>query len=129
MGQPAAILNDRITGMCTTHQVPGPTGGPIIGPPVPFSAPLTIGLTSTVLIGGAPVAKLGSSGLNTPAHLGLYPTDPHATPPTQIGRVMAGSTTVHFEGMPAAYTGCQTSICFNLPGILTGTAVSVQIGP
>jgi len=129
MGQPAVTMNDRINGSCATHQVPSPTGAPMPGPPFPFSAPLTLGLAMTVQVGGKPAAVQGSSGLNTPPHVGLHASDPYMAPPTQIGRVLVGSATVQFEGKPAAYTGCQTSICFNVPGAVTGTAATVQVGP
>jgi uncharacterized Zn-binding protein involved in type VI secretion len=130
MGQPAATLNDRIMGMCATHQIPSPAGAPMPSPaPMPFSSPLTLGLAMTVQIGGKPAAVQGSSGFNTPPHVGLHATDPHMAPPTQSGRVLVGSTTVQFEGKGAAYTGCQTSICFQMPGNLAGTAATVQIGP
>ena len=129
MGQPAATLNDRIMGTCATHQIPSPTGAPMPSPPLPFSAPLTLGLAMTVQIGGKPAAVQGSSGLNTPPHVGLHPSDPHLAPPTQQGRVLVGSATVMFESKGAAYTGCQTSTCFQVPGMLTGTAATVQVGP
>jgi uncharacterized Zn-binding protein involved in type VI secretion len=129
MGQPAVTLNDRIAATCAAHQIPGAYGGPTPGPPMPFSAPLTLGLAPTVQVGGKPAAVQGSSGMCAPPHAGLHPSDPHFAPPAQIGRVLVGSATVLFEGKPAAYTGCQTSVCFNAPGIVTGTAVTVQIGP
>ena len=57
---------------------------------MPFSAPLTLGLTTTVLIGGKPAAVVGSSGLNTPPHVGLHASDPFMVPTMQEGRVVAG---------------------------------------
>ena len=76
MGAPAVVMGDRITGLCPNHLIPGPLGAPVPSPPLPFSAPLLLGLVSTVLIGGKPAAVMNSSGLNTPPHVGLHPADP-----------------------------------------------------
>ena len=131
MSQPAVKLNDRIMGQCATHQIPSPTGAPMPSPaPLPFSAPITLGLTTTVMVEGTPAAVQGSSGFNTPPHTPpLHASDPHFAPPTQEGRVMVGSGTVFFDGKPAAYTGCSVSICFQLPGQVTGSASKVLVGP
>ena len=130
MGQPAVVFNDRITGMCALHQVPSPTGAPMPSPaPLPFSAPLTLGLATRVSIGGRFVAVVGSSGYNTPPHVGLHATDPFMVPTMQEGRVVKGSTTVLVEGKPAAYTGCQVLQCGGVPAQVVGTATQVLIGP
>src|SRR5687768_9879316 len=105
MGTPAVVRGDRITGGCTKHVVPGPSGSPVPSPgPLPFTAPLSTGLATTVFIGGKPAAVQGSSGTNNPAHAGLHPSDPFFVATAQQGRVVAGSTTVFFDGRPAAYT-------------------------
>lgn len=121
-------MGDRITGMCAIHQIPNPASGvPQPSPaPLPFSAPLTLGLASKVLIAGKPAAVLGSSGYNTPPHVGLHATDPYMVPTMQEGRVLAGSPTVMIEGKPAARTGSQCLGCAT-PGALTGTAATVLI--
>ncbi len=128
MGQPAVKLNDKIMGQCLTHQVPSPTGAPMPSPaPLPFSSPLTLGLEPSVMVEGQPAAVQGSSGFNTPPHVGLHASDPYLVPTTQEGKVVMGSTTVRFGGKAAAYTGCQTTICFAVPGQLTGTATTVLV--
>ena len=127
-GTPAAVMGDRITGNCPQHLFPNPASGiPQPGPPLPFSAPVTIGVVPTVLIAGKPAVVVGCTGLNTPPHVGLHPTDPWFAPPAQIGTVMAGSTSVLIGGTPAAKTGSQCTCCV-VPGILTGTATTVLIG-
>jgi uncharacterized Zn-binding protein involved in type VI secretion len=128
MGTPAAVMGDRITGMCAIHQVPNPASGvPQPSPaPLPFSAPLTLGLATRTTIAGKPAALMGSSGYNTPPHVGLHATDPFLTPTLQEGRVLAGSPTVTIEGKPAARTGSQC-LCCATPGTLTGTAATVMI--
>jgi uncharacterized Zn-binding protein involved in type VI secretion len=97
-------------------------------PPLPFSAPLLQGLATKVLIAGKPAAVQGSSGFNTPPHVGLHPSDPFMVPPQQRGTVVMGSTTVLIEGKPAARTGSPCTVCAGLPGQLAGTAATVLIG-
>jgi len=128
MGAPAVVMGDRITGLCPNHLIPGPLGVPIPSPPLPFSAPLLLGVVGTVLIGGKPAAVMNSSGLNTPPHVGLHPADPFMAPPMQKGTVVNGSATVLIEGKPAAMTGATCTVCAGLPGTLTGTAMTVLIG-
>lgn len=129
MGQPAVVMGDRVTGSCAIHQVPNPvTGAPQPAPsPLPFSAPLTTLLATTVVIGGKAAAIQGSSGLNTPPHVGLHGTDPFFAPPRQEGKILAGSATVFFEGKPAARTGSTVRLCAT-PGQVTGSATTVLIG-
>lgn len=129
MGQPACVMGDKVTGTCALHQVPNPaSGAPQPGPPMPFSAPLTQNLSTTVLIGGKPAAVAGSSGLNAPPHVGLHPSDPFMVPTTQTGNVVVGSTSVLFDGKPAAHTGSTCTICAGAPGQVVGTATTVLIG-
>ena len=59
MGAPAIVMGDRITGMCPIHQIPAGPGRRQPAPPMPFSAPLTIGTVPNVLIGGKPAAVDG----------------------------------------------------------------------
>jgi uncharacterized Zn-binding protein involved in type VI secretion len=125
MGEPAAVMNDRIQGQCV-HLVPSPSGA-APSPPLPFSAPLLQGLATRVLVGGQPAAVQGSSGLNTPPHVGLHGTDPFMAPPQQRGTVLGGSMTVLFEGKPAAKTGSPCTCCL-VPGQLQGSATTVLVG-
>jgi uncharacterized Zn-binding protein involved in type VI secretion len=128
MGAPAIVAGDRITGQCPSHFIPNPaTGAPQPAPPMPFSAPLTMGTVATVLIGGKPAAVAGSSGLNVPPHVGLHPSDPFLAPPQQVGRVTSGSGTVMIGGKPAA-TSQSTCTCCATPGSLVPTVTTVQIG-
>ena len=129
MGQPAAVLGDRITGVCAIHQVPNPASGvPQPAPPMPFSAPVLQAVATRTLIAGKPAVVVGSTGLNTPPHVGLHATDPFMVPATQIGTVVKGSATVLIEGRPAARLGDSCSMCAGLPGTLQGTATTVLIG-
>lgn len=129
MGQPAAVMGDRISGTCAVHQIPNPaSGAPQPGPPMPFSAPVVQSLATTVLIGGKPAVVAGSMGYNTPPHIGLHPADPFMVPTQQMGTVVRGSATVFFAGKPAAATGAQCTICAGIPGQLAGTAATVLVG-
>lgn len=126
MPAPAAVMGDKITGMCAIHQIPTPSGAPTLGPPMPFSAPLLQGLEATVTIGGKPVAVMGASGYNTPPHVGLHASDPYLAPPMQVGRVVSGSTSVLAGGKPIA-TAQSTCTCCVTPGTLVATATTVLV--
>ena len=129
MGQPAVVANDRIVGTCATHLVPSPTGAPMPSPaPLPFSAPLDTGLATTVKIGGKFAAVQGSSGVNKPGHPGLHASDPFMVASSQQGRVVTGSSSVTFDGKPAAYSGCQVTACV-APAQVAGTAATVTVAP
>lgn len=128
MGTPAIVIGDRITGTCASHQIPNPaTGAPQPGPPMPFSAPVTIGTVATVLIAGKPAVVVGCSGMNTPPHVGLHVSDPYFAPPIQIGRIVSGSPTVLIGGQPAA-TQSSSCTCCATPGTLVPTVTTVVIG-
>lgn len=125
---PAAVLGDRIVGMCVGHQVPGPpSGNPVPAPPLPFSAPITIQCATKTLITGKPAVLVGSNGVNTPPHVGLHASDPFAVPAMQRGTVIAGSATVLIEGKPAVRMADQAMMCLN-PGQVVATASTVIIG-
>jgi uncharacterized Zn-binding protein involved in type VI secretion len=128
MGTPAVVRGDRITGGCVKHVVPGPSGSPVPSPgPLPFSAPVSSGLATTVFIGGKPAAVQGSSGTNDPPHTGLHPGDPFFAAPAQQGRVIAGSGTVFFDGRPAAFTGCEVAACAGDKAQIAGSAATVLV--
>jgi uncharacterized Zn-binding protein involved in type VI secretion len=122
-------MNDKITGQCAIHQVPNPaSGAPQPSPaPLPFSAPLLQGVESTVLIGGQAAAVMGSSGINTPPHVGLHVSDPYAIPTQQTGRIIKGSTTVLAGGKPLATSSGQATCCAT-PGSLVPTQTTVLAG-
>jgi uncharacterized Zn-binding protein involved in type VI secretion len=129
MGTPAAVLGDQIKAMCSIHSIPNPaTGAPQPAGPLSFSAPISIGTVKTVLIGGKPAAVAGSSGLNSPPHVGLYPSGPYVAPADQIGRVVTGSDTVLIGGQKAATQSCRCTVCGEQPGTLAASAATVLIG-
>lgn len=123
MSAPAIVQGDRIVGQCPAHMLPG--SPPVPAGPLPFSAPLMLGLDSTVLIGAKPAAVVGSSGYNAPPHPPL--ADAFAVPTMQEGKVLSGSTTVQIGGKPAA-TAQSNCLCCATPGQLTPTVTSVVVG-
>ena len=129
MGSPAAVLGDEVTATCAIHLVPNPaSGAPQPGPPMPFSAPVTAGPCASVQVGGTPVVVVGAQGTCTPPHVGLHPSDPFLTPPTQTGVVVQGSATVLAGGTPLARSGDACTAC-GLPGAtLVGTGATVLVG-
>jgi len=128
MAQPL-VMGDKIQGQCAIHQVPSPVGAPMPSPaPLPFSAPLINGLEPTVTIGGKPVAVVGSSGLNTPPHVGLHASDPFLVPMLQQGTVMSGGPTVMAGGKPIATSMSQVTMCMQILGMAVATVANVTVG-
>ena len=128
MAQPL-VMGDKIEGQCSIHQVPNPgSGAPQPSPgPLPFSAPLLVGLEPTVTIGGKAVAVIGSQGVNTPPHVGLHVSDPFMIPTTQQGTVITGSPTVMAGGKPIATTSSQVGMCAQVPGTAVSTVSNVTV--
>jgi uncharacterized Zn-binding protein involved in type VI secretion len=127
MAQPL-VMGDKIQGQCAIHQIPNPaSGAPQPGPPMPFSAPLLMGLEPTVTIGGKAVAVMGSQGMCTPPHVGLHPADPFMVPNMQQGTVMSGSPTVMAGGKPIATTSSQVTMCAQVPGQPVSTVTDVTV--
>jgi uncharacterized Zn-binding protein involved in type VI secretion len=124
MGVPAAVAGDTITGTCLTHLIPSPTGA-IKAPPLPFAAKLTTGLATNVFISGKPVALVGSSGVNVP-HPPL--ADAFAAPPTQMGRVVSGSTSVFVGQQAVATQSSRCTMCAEPATALVATAATVLVG-
>jgi uncharacterized Zn-binding protein involved in type VI secretion len=125
MGSPAIVMNDQVTGICPNHMIPAAAGAPVPAGPLPFSAPIVQAIAPTVMIGGKPAAVMGSSGFNTPPHVGIV--DPFAPPPMQVGRIVTGSPTVMIEGKPAATASSMCTLCI-IPGTLVPTVMTVLIG-
>lgn len=128
MGQPAVLLGDPVTGTCPGHQLIGPIGTPVPAPPMPFSAPLTLATSTSVLIAGKPVALAGSRGLNMPPHIGLHASDPKMAPPLQQAEITGASGTVLIEGKGAAYANCAATACIAAGVMVVGTGATVLIG-
>jgi len=128
VGAPAAVAGDQIMGLCVGHQIIGPLGVPAPAPPMPFSAPLTTGLATTVMIVGKPAAVVGSGGMSVPPHVGLHASDPFMIPLQQKGTIVMGSATVFIEGKPAASASSMCTMCIAPATSLAATGLTVLIG-
>ena len=133
MGQPAARLNDQVSG-ADVHlvMVPSPSG-PVPTPlPHPFTAIITTGTCADVLIGGQPAAVIGSGTQNNPPHTPTPPGTSFQMPPTNQGTVAAGSATVLINGKGAARMGDSVTTCADpapMPnGTITNGCTTVMIG-
>ncbi len=123
------VQNDRIQAQCAIHMIPNPaTGAPQPAPPMPFSAPLLTALSTTVTIGGKPVAVVGSGGMNTPPHVGLHPSDPFMAPPSQTTTITSGATNVMVEGKPMATQQSMATCCGIPGGTPVPTVTNVTVG-
>ena len=126
MGSPALAMGDRITGTCPAHLIPSASGTQPAGP-LPFSAPLTDDLVASVQIGGKAAAVMGSSGYNTPPHVGIVDGS-FATPTMQVGHIVSGSSSVFIGGKPAATVQSSATMCV-APATAAGPgAPTVQVG-
>lgn len=111
MGQPAARMNDQVTGT-DIHivLVPSPTGAVPTPTPHPFSGTLVSQVSTDVYVNGRPAATQGSVAVNNPPHLPIGGPS-FAKPPTNQGRVLMGSATVFVNGRPMARQGDQVLTC------------------
>jgi hypothetical protein len=122
MRQPAAVAGDQVTGTCIGHQIPSATGTTPV-PPIAFSAPVTLGLATTVFIGKTLVALKDSSGPGV--HV---PADPAVPANQQMGKVVSGSMTVKVENRPMATGASSCSMCMGPATKLATTQTTVLVG-
>lgn len=115
MGQGAAKLGDSIVNAADIHivLVPSP-GGPVPTPqPFPFNGKITMNTSVNVRINGRPAATVGSMAQNMPPHIPT--TGTFQVPPTNLGRVVMGSTSVRINGRGAARMGDFCETCHDVP--------------
>ena len=124
MGQPAAKLDDKILAT-DIHiiMVPSP-GGPVPTPiPHPFTGVINGNLSPNVTIMGKAAATVGSTAVNTPAHIpsgGSF-----QMPPTNQGTITKGSSTVFINGKPVARNGDNAQSCQDPTPNLNAKVVAV----
>lgn len=131
MGMPAAKQGDQVVAVdIHIYLIPAAAGAPVPTPlPSPFNGILNQGLSTDVKIMGMFAATVGSVAINTPPHLPMG--GPFQKPPSNQGRIMAGSTSVMINGKPAARTGDPALTCndpADLPNGKVVAAGSVLIG-
>src|SRR3954451_25015978 len=133
MGQPAATMGDKITAL-DIHiiLIPAAAGVPVPTPlPHPFAGTIDSGCAMNVLVGGKPLATVGSGATNMPPHIpqgGSF-----SVPPTNRATIMTGSVTVMIGGKPAARMGDTAITCDDVAptapkGQVMGTGMTVLIG-
>lgn len=132
MGAPAATATHQVVAT-DTHIVLVPTaGGPVPTPlPHPFSGMIDGGTIATVKIGGQPVAVVGSTATNSPAHMPTPPGASFQKPPANRGTVFMGSFTVKFGGKFAARNGDPVTTCNDPADLPVGKIIAagtVMIG-
>lgn len=112
MGQPVAKANDQVVAV-DTHLVLVPAGVTVVPTPLPhpFTGVLTGGLCTSVTVGGAPAATVGSTAVNQPAHLPTPPGTSFVVPPSNTATVRVASATVTFGGKGAARAGDIAATC------------------
>lgn len=123
MGQPGAKQGDQIVGT-DTHivLVPSP-GGPVPTPlPHPFAGIIDGNLSTDVTIAGLSAATVGSTATNTPPHIPQGGT--FQVPPSNQGRIIAGSATVTINGRPAARAGDTATTCNDPVDLPVGQVVA-----
>jgi uncharacterized Zn-binding protein involved in type VI secretion len=91
---------------------------------LPFAGPLTAGLSSNVIIEGRPAATVGSGATNTPSH--VPPGGSFVNPPTNQGRIVAGSATVAINGKPAARARDRAETCNDPVPMAVGSVVATS---
>ncbi len=121
MSLPAAKQGDKILAVDTHIVMVSTPGGPVPTPmPFAFSGTLTANLSKDVFIEGKPAATVDSIAINQPAHIPIGGT--FQKPPTNQGKIIAGSTRVLINGKPAARQGDKAMTC-NDPSDLPNGAV------
>jgi len=126
MGQPAARKDDSVVGIdIHVVMVPAPSGAVPTPLPHPFSGTITGGTIASVKIGGAEAAVVGSQATNQPPHLPTPPGTSFQKPPSNKGKVDAGSSTVKIGGKAAARMGDAVKTCNDPADLPAGTVVAV----
>jgi uncharacterized Zn-binding protein involved in type VI secretion len=123
--QPAAKLGDMIQAV-DTHivMVPSP-GGPVPTPTPghPFVGTINGGLATNVMVGGAPVALVGSTAANSPPHIPIGGPS-FQIPPTNQATIVMGSTTVLVNGKGIARNGDSAVTCDDINPAPHGTVIA-----
>lgn len=128
MGQPAAKQGDRIVATDTHVVIVGTSASPL---PHPFTGVLNDALSSDVRIMGLPAATVGSTAVNTPAHVPTPPGSAFQKPPANKGTITRGSATVLINGKAAARHGDGAETCNDPRDAEVGkvvAAATVRIG-
>jgi uncharacterized Zn-binding protein involved in type VI secretion len=101
--QAAAKQGDQVIAV-DTHIVFVPVGSALVPTALlhPFSGILDGALSSNVNIMKKPAATVGSTATNQPAHVATVPGQGFQNPPTNLGKITQGSSSVKINGKAAA---------------------------
>jgi uncharacterized Zn-binding protein involved in type VI secretion len=126
MGLPIATQTSQVIAT-DIHIVLVPTaGGPVPVPlPHPFSGQIDGNTVTTVKIGGQPVAVVGSTATNAPAHIPTPPGASFQKPPANRGTVFMGSFQVKIGGKFVARNGDPVTTCNDPADIPVGQIIAV----
>jgi uncharacterized Zn-binding protein involved in type VI secretion len=127
MGKLAAKMGDRITAV-DMHIVLVPNGFGTTPTPLPhlYNGAIVQSVSPNVLINSRPAATVGSISQQLPPHLPTPPGVQFQVPPTNLGQVIAGSSSVFINAKPAARAG-DTCLTCNDPAPLPVGVVTIAI--
>jgi uncharacterized Zn-binding protein involved in type VI secretion len=110
MCEPAAKEGDAVVGKDTHIVLVASPGGPVPTPTsLPFKGKLDRALSKDVLVENKHAAVQGSFATNAPPH--VSPLGPFQKPPSNSGKVIAGSPTVLVNWKHAARDGDAVETC------------------
>jgi uncharacterized Zn-binding protein involved in type VI secretion len=119
LSQPGAKRNDRIVGVDTHFVVvPGPSVTPM---QFPFDGRLSEDLSPSIFIDEQPAATRGSRAIGVPH---VAPVGSFQRPPSNEATVRGGSSSVFFDGRPAARCGDSATTCNDPCDAERGTIVA-----
>jgi uncharacterized Zn-binding protein involved in type VI secretion len=124
-GMPAAKQGDKVVAV-DTHilMIPSP-GGPVPTPtPLPFVGTLSGSLSQKVIVEDQAAATVGSTGMNTPAHVPAG--GPFQKPPSNQATVQVGSSKVLIEDKAAARHGDPALTCNDPADLPNGKIIAVS---
>jgi uncharacterized Zn-binding protein involved in type VI secretion len=91
---------------------------------MPFTGTIMSGCSTDVFIEGKPAATVDSIALNQPVHIPA--AGPFQKPPTNQGKIIAGSAVVLINGKPAARNGDTAMTCNDPADMPIGQVVAVS---
>ncbi len=114
MGQPAAKLNDQVTGV--DMHIVSPNTSPV---PLPFTGFIDKGTSADVNIEGFAAATKDSEASNTTGHMSM------GALASNKGKIIQGSSTVLINGKAAARAGDSVQTCNDPSDLPTSSVVAM----
>jgi uncharacterized Zn-binding protein involved in type VI secretion len=123
MTPPAAKKGDQVTGL-DSHMIQPPGPSSPVATPHPFAGVLDDALSGDVKVQGMAAATVDSTASNTPPHVPIGGT--FVNPPSNKGKITAGSGTVKINGKKAARAGDTAETCNDPKDAPVGSVVAVS---